>query len=345
VGATNETEERVKKPAIVLLAVLAAALVAAGCGEKKENVGPPGKQKLTVVLDYLPNPDHVGFYAALRRGDFKRAGLDVDLKVPPDPSSPLKLLAAGKADLAISYEPEVLLARDQGLRVVSVGAIAQRPLTSIMALGSKNIRSPSDLSGKTVGTAGIPYQSAYLKTIEQRAGVSPGSVKEVDVGFNLVPAMLSGKADATLGAFWNIEGVQLARSGKHPSIIRMDQAGVPTYNELVLVARQSDVTPKANLIRRFLRALGQGYAFARHDPAAATSELVDANPDLNEATSLAQVKASLPVFFPPKGKPFGFADPASWQSYGQWMFGNHLLKRPPNAGNALTNEFLPGQGL
>jgi putative hydroxymethylpyrimidine transport system substrate-binding protein len=214
-----------------------------------------------------------------------------------------------------------------------------------MALGSKNVRSPSDLRGKTVGTAGIPYQSAYLKTIEQRAGVSPGSVKEVDVGFNLVPAMLSGKADATLGAFWNIEGIQLARSGKHPSIIRMDQAGVPTYNELVLVARQSDVTPKANLIRRFLRALGQGYDFARHDPAAATSELVDANPDLNEATSLAQVKASLPVFFPPKGKPFGFADPASWQRYGQWMFGNHLLKRPPNAGDALTNEFLPGQGL
>ena len=123
-----------RKPAVVLLAVLAAALVAAGCGEKKENVGPPGKQKLTVVLDYLPNPDHVGFYAALRRGDFKRAGLNVDLKVPPDPSAPLKLLAAGKADLAISYEPEVLLARDQGLRVVSVGG--DRPAPADLADGA-----------------------------------------------------------------------------------------------------------------------------------------------------------------------------------------------------------------
>jgi putative hydroxymethylpyrimidine transport system substrate-binding protein len=345
VGAANETEERVSKPLVALVAILAAALAAAGCGEKKENAGPPGKEKLTVVLDYLPNPDHVGFYAAQKRGDFKRAGLDVDLKVPPDPSSPLKLLAAGKADLAISYEPEVLLARDRGLRVVSVAAIAQRPLTSIMAVGSKGVRAPADLAGKTVGTAGIPYQSAYLKTIERRAGVSPGSVKEVDVGFNLVPAMLSGKVDATLGAFWNIEGVQLARAGKHPSIIRMDQAGVPTYDELVVVARQSDLNPRANLIRRFLRALGQGYEFARRDPATATSELVAANPDLNEKTSLAQVKASLPVFFPPRGKPFGFADPASWQSYGQWMFSNQLLKRQPNAGDALTNEFLPGQGL
>jgi putative hydroxymethylpyrimidine transport system substrate-binding protein len=344
VGATNETEERVKK-LVVAIAVLAGLVAVAGCGEKKENVSPPGKTKLTVVLDYLPNPDHVGFYTALRRGYFKRAGLDVELRVPPDPSSPLKLLAAGKADLAISYEPELLLARDRGLQLVSVGAIAQRPLTSIMALGSKNIRAPANLSGKTVGTAGIPYQSAYLKTIEKKAGVNAGSVKEVDVGFNLVPAMLSGKADATLGAFWNIEGVELARRGKHPSIIRMDQAGVPTYDELVLVARRSSLNTQANAIRRFMRALGQGYQFARRDPKGATADLVDENPDLNEATSLAQVKASLPVFFPPKGKPFGFADPASWQSYGQWMFTNNLLKKPPDAGDALTNEFLPGQGL
>jgi putative hydroxymethylpyrimidine transport system substrate-binding protein len=343
VGATNETEECVRK--LIVLAALAAAAVAAGCGEKKEDVTPPGAQRLTVVLDYLPNPDHVGFYAAQRRGNFKRAGLDVDLKVPPDPSSPLKLLAAGRADLAISYEPEVLLARDRGLQVVSVAAIAQRPLTSIMALGSKGIRSPADLAGKTVGTAGIPYQAAYLKTIAQHAGIDPASIKQVDVGFNLVPAMLSGKAAATLGAFWNIEGVELARRGKHPSIIRTDQAGVPTYDELVLVARRSDLGKRGGLIRRFLRALGQGYEDARRNPAGATKDLLAANPDLNHATSLAQVRASLPVFFPNRGKPFGYADPAAWQSYGSWMLRNRLLKRPPNAGDALTNEFLPGQGL
>jgi len=342
-GATNETEECVRK--LILFAALAAAVVAAGCGEKKEDVAPPGAQRLTVVLDYLPNPDHVGFYSAQRQGNFRRAGLDVDLKVPPDPSSPLKLLAAGKADLAISYEPEVLLARDRGLQVVSVAALAQRPLTSIMALGSKGIRSPADLAGKTVGTAGIPYQAAYLKTIAQHAGIEPASIKQVDVGFNLVPAMLSGKAAATLGAFWNIEGVELARRGKHPSIIRMDQAGVPTYDELVLVARRSDLAKRGGLIRRFLRALGQGYDNARRNPASATKDLVATNPDLNEATSLAQVRASLPVFFPTRGKPFGYADPAAWQSYGSWMLRNRLLKRPPNAGDALTNEFLPGQGL
>jgi putative hydroxymethylpyrimidine transport system substrate-binding protein len=343
VGSPNPKEKRVRKLLVPLLLAALAAL-AIGCGEKKENTGRPGATRLTVVLDYLPNPDHVGFYAAQKRGDFKRAGLSVDLRVPPDPSSPLKLLAAGKADLAISYEPEVLLARDRGLRVVSIGAVAQRPLTSIMALGSKNLRSPAELGGKTVGTAGIPYQAAYLKTIASRAGVDASSIKQVDVGFNLVPAMLSGKVDATLGAFWNIEGVELARRGKHPSIVRVDQAGVPTYDELVLVARQSDLK-RGGVLRRFMRALGQGYDYARKNPAGATHDLVDANPDLNEATSLAQVKASLPVFFPARGKPFGYADPVAWASYGLWMQRNRLLTHPPNAQDALTNEFLPGQGL
>ena len=239
----------------------------------------------------------------------------------------------------------MLLARDGACSVVAVGALVQKPLTSVMSLGRQARLGPADLAGKRVGTAGIPYQSAYLKTILASAGVDPASVKEVNVGFNLVPAMLSGKVDATLGAFWNVEGVELRAAHKHPKIIRMEQAGVPTYNELVLVARESTLKSNGALVRKFMRALAQGYTYTRANPAGATKDLVDANPDLNEATSLAQVKATLPVFFPADTKPFGYADPASWASYGQWMFRNKLLKRLPTAEDALTNEFLPGQGL
>jgi len=328
-----------------LAAVL--ALVVAGCGEKAEDEpGGPSRERLQVVLDYLPNPDHVGFYAAQRDGSYAKAGLDVELRVPPDPSAPLKLLASRRADLVISYEPELLLARARGLRAVSVAAIAQKPLTSIMSVDGKVPR-PRDLAGKTVGTAGIPYQAAYLKTIAERAGIDPGSMRRVDVGFNLVPAMLSGKADATLGAFWNIEGVELARRDRRPAIIRMEQAGVPTYDELVLVVRQDTLREKGNAVRRLVRAVAAGYRSAREDPAAATRSLVAANPDLNQDTSLAQVRASLPVFFPAaRGRPWGFQDASEWRAYGQWMVRNGLLSRAStDPSDALTNAYLPGQGL
>jgi putative hydroxymethylpyrimidine transport system substrate-binding protein len=329
----------------VLIAVLASAALAA-CGSKEDNsAATPRVQPLSLLLDYYPNADHAGIYAAQARGDFRRAGLKVDIEVPSDPSAPLKLLEAGRVDLAISYEPELLLARDKGAQLVSVGAIAQAPLTSIMALGSAHITKPSDLEGKTVGTAGIPYQSAYLKTILAKAGVDDSKVKEVNVGFNLVPAMLSKRVDATLGAFWNVEGVQLRRRHKKPSVIRMERAGVPNYDELVLVAREDTLRHRGKLVRRFIQALQAGTEAVRADPAAGVDPLVKANPDLDRDFQTASVKATLPVLFPADSdKPFGWQDPDQWRAYASWMRANRLLTRPATAA-ALTNEFLPGEGV
>src|SRR5206468_2135539 len=163
----------------------------------------PRAKRFTVMLDFFPNADHAALYAAISHGDFRAGGLDVRPQAPADPAEPLKLLAAGSVDMAISYEPELLLARDQGLKLVSIGALVQRPLTSIIALPGSHVRRVSDLAGKTVGTAGIAYQTAELQTALQSAGVNPAQVRQVNVGFNLVPAMLSGKVAATLGGFWN----------------------------------------------------------------------------------------------------------------------------------------------
>ncbi len=328
-----------------LVLLLLAALVLAACGERKEPTAAPAQQPLRLMLDYFPNADHAGIYAAKDDGSFSRAGLDVQIQTPSDPAAPLKLLAAGKVDLAISYEPELLLARDKGLKLVAVGALVQEPLTSIISIGKHAIADPKDLKGKTVGTAGIPYQSAYLKAILERAGVDPSSVKEVNVGFNLVPAMKTKKVDATLGAFWNYEGVQLRLDKQHPKIIRMENVGVPTYQELVIVARQQDLAKGGERVRRFMRALGQGQAALRSNPEAGVEPLLKANPDLQRDLQLESVKATLPAFFPPPGKPLGWMEPAEWTRYGDWMYTNKLLSRPPNAARALTDEFLPGQGL
>jgi len=326
------------------LAVL--CLVLAGCGEKDEG-GPGGgkTERFNIVLDYFPNADHAGIYGAQAAGDYARAGLDVEIKPPPDPSAPLKLLQSGRADLVISYEPELLLARDKGADLVSVGALVQKPLTTLMSL--QEIERPEDLAGKRVGTAGVPYQSAYLETILRNAGVDPATVKETNVGFNLVPAMLTDKVDATLGAFWNYEGEDLKRRGRHPRILRMEKLGVPTYDELVLVARRKDLDEAgASKLRRFLHATARGHERLRENPETGVSALLRVDPGLERGLQTAVVSATLPVFFPEDGdKPFGWQDPQEWEAYGRWMYESKLLKRPPDAARALTNEFLAGQGL
>jgi putative hydroxymethylpyrimidine transport system substrate-binding protein len=329
--------------------LLLPALALAGCGEKSEpsGAGSGEREPFTVMLDYFPNADHAGIYAAQAAGEYEKAGLDVEIQAPPDPSAPLKFVSTGRVDLAISYEPELLLARDKGADLVAVGALVQEPLTSLMSLGERAIGRPQQLRDKRVGTAGIPYQSAYLRTILETAGVDPGSVKEINVGFNLTPAMLSGRVDATLGSFWNYEGVDLERRRKRPKILRMEQLGVPTYNELIFAAaRESLDEDGASRLRRFLQATARGHELLRDRPAAGVDALLGANPDLERGLQEAAIKATLPVFFPKDEElPWGFQDPEAWAAYERWMRESGLLKRPPGERAPLTNEFLPGEGL
>jgi putative hydroxymethylpyrimidine transport system substrate-binding protein len=326
-------------PLALLLALLA------GCGEKKDVLEPKGSKELQLMLDYFPNADHAGIYAAQAGGHFKRAGLDVEIRQPPDPAAPIKQVAAGRVDLAISYEPELLRARDQGLRVVSVGALVREPLTSIVSLPQARIRTPKDLAGKTVGTAGIDYQSAYLRTILEEAGVDPGRTRVRNVGFSLSPALLTRRVDAVLGAFWNYEGTELKLKGRKPRIIRMEDAGVPTYDELVLVANEDALERDRGKIRAFIGALSRGTTDLRKDPDRAIDGLLDANRDLDPRLQRAVVDVTLPLFFPPRGKPFGWQDPREWDRFAAWMRQNKLLESPPDAASAHTNDLLPGLGL
>ncbi|MBV8946252.1 MAG: ABC transporter substrate-binding protein, partial [Solirubrobacterales bacterium] len=320
----------------------------AACGEKSESVSPSNArpQNLSLMLDWFPNADHVGIYQALAEGDFRRAGLNVEVRTPSDPALPLELVAAGKVDAAISYEPELLLARNQGQALVSVAAIVQKPLTSIVSVGSKHITTPAQLRGKRVGNAGISYQHAYLTTILARAGVPASSVKEINVGADLVPAMLSGRVDATLGAFWNYEAIQLAMLKKHPNVIHMEQVGVPAYDELIVVVRKNTIVNHPDVVRRLVQALARGYEAVRNNPPAAVANLVHASPGLDPKLQLASVRATLPVFFPSDAaNPWGWQDPKQWAAYGQWMLKEHLISSPNAVLDASTNELLAGQGL
>ncbi len=345
---TRRSSSRVRSDLRMLAAaLLACAIVLGGCGTKQDVFSAPAAKPFSVMLDFFPNADHAALYSAIAHGYFREVGLDVHPQAPADPAEPLKLLAAGRVDMAISYEPEVLLARDQGLKVVSIGALVQRPLTSIIALPSKHVTSVADLAGKTVGTAGIPYQAAELRTALQHAKIEPSTVREANVGFNLVPAMLSGKVDATLGGFWNYEAIQLSLLHKHPVVIPVDQAGVPTYNELVLVVREDEARTRGQDLRGFLQALTRGEQAVRANPAAAAALLIKANPSLEGKLQLESIRKTLPASLPANSsKPFGWQSPPAWAAFGSWMLTHGLLQRNPNGGlPPFTDEFLPGQGI
>jgi putative hydroxymethylpyrimidine transport system substrate-binding protein len=330
-------------PAIALtIALLAIAPGLAGCGEKSEDTSTEA-QALGLTLDFYPNADHAGIYMAQKLGYFEEAGLDVGIDTPSDPAAPLKLVAAGQSDLAISYEPEVVLAREKGLDLVAIGALVNRPLSSLIWLGKSGINGVADLEGKTVATAGIPYQDAFLKTILARVKLSPSDVKAVNVGFGLLPALLGGSAEAMLGGYSNVEGVDLRQRGKDPVITPVDQLGVPTYDELVLVANRKALEEDPEKFRLFIAALERGTDAAAQDPKAATQAMLEANDGLDAKLTAAEVEATLPLLAARgSGQPYGYMDPDEWRTFAGWMRDNGLIESLPEPGELLSNAYLSG---
>ena len=158
--------------------------------------------------------------------------------------------------------------------------------------------------------------------------------------------MLSGKVDATLGAFWNVEGVELRQRKQRPWIVPVNRLGVPDYDELVLVANSDKVDDQRDDLRLFISALSRGAREARRDPRAAAGVLLDANKDLKAKPTRESVRVTIPALFPEKAeRPYGFLDPVQWRNYGGWMVDNGVLKDLPDIDAALTNDLLPGEGL
>jgi len=327
---------------LLALALLVGATGLAACGEKSEELSGTS-ESFDLTLDFYPNPDHAGIYVAQQQGYFRDAGLDVHIHSPSDPAAPIKQVAAGQTDLAISYEPEVALARDQGLDVRAVGALVDRPLTSLIWLKESGIGGVAGLKGKTIATAGIPYQDAYLDTILKRANLSRDDVKVVNVGLGLLPAIIGGKAQAMLGGFRNVEGIDLRKRGKAPVVTPVNRLGVPTYDELVLVAQGAQLDEDPNAIRLFIAALARGTTAAEADPQLATQAVLDANKSLDPTVTAAEVKATLPLLEPSdKARPFGYMDPAQWEEFVGWMRDNGLIDSLPATSDLLSNDYLPG---
>lgn len=220
--------------------------------------------KMTVLLDWFINPDHGPLYVALERGYFKDAGLDVSFKAPADPNDPPKLVAAGKADLAISYQPQLHLQNAQGLPLVRIGTLVSTPLTSLVVLRDGPVRSIADLKGKKIGFSVGGFEDAILRAMLGKHGLTLQDVTLVNVNFSLSPALISGKVDAVIGAYRNFKLNQLDLEKRPGRAFYVEEEGVPAYDELIIVANKADLG-KATL-KKFVDAIERGTQYLINHP-------------------------------------------------------------------------------
>lgn len=254
--------------------VLAAIAALSGCGS--ESAGPT-----TLALDFQPNPVHAGIYAA--------DGLQV--RVPSSSTDSLKLLATGRADMAVVDIHDLGLARERGADIVGVGALVQRPLAAVIARAG--IRRPRDLEGKRVGVTGLPSDDAVLRATVEHDGGDYSRVKRTTIGFTAVPSLIAGKVDAVV-AFWNAEGVALRQRGVHTREFRVDDYGAPRYPELVLAVKRDSL----GKVDQVLAKLAAGTRAALADRKATIDELVKVS-GADEPLVRAQLEAVAPALLPP----------------------------------------------
>jgi len=304
-----------------------AAMLVSGCGARHETVAPRHTLPLQVAL-LAPNAAQAPIYAAAATGQFRAGGLAVTTHEAASPVQSLQQLTSGAADLAVSTEPAVLEARAHGQRVVSVAALSPQALSSAIWLPASGVRSPADLAGRTVGTHGLDYEQAFLRTLARH----PVATKIAGL-----QALERHQVPAIVGD-WNQEAIQLA--SRKPTVKRFDQGGVPAHDGLVLVARSGGA---GDPVRSFLGALVRSTRDLLHGNPAATASFLAADRGVDPRTAKTMLARTLPVLTPPAPHPYGYQDPAHWHPFAAWMRANGLAT-PADAGTAFTNQYLPGTG-
>ena len=259
-----------KKCSVILILLLSAKLALAD-----EPV------KMKVLLDWFVNPDHASLIVAKEKGFFKARGLDVEFIAPADPKDPPKLVAAKKADLAVTYQPQHLMQVDAGLPLTRIATLIGIPLNTIIVLKDSGITDMKQLKGKTIGYSVGGFETMQLDTMLGDSGLSTDDVKLVNVNFSLTPALLTGQVDAVIGGYANFELNQLKLEGKEGLAFNVEEHGLPPYDELIVVAGNDAVNDPAQqkILRKFVDALEEGARYLVKHPDESWELFIKSNPD------------------------------------------------------------------
>lgn len=316
-----------------------AAMLLAGCGSstneegaEESGGGSEEMQDVSLMLDWYPNAVHSFLYVAKEKGYFKEEGINLDIQFPANATDPIGMAASDQVTMAITYQPDVIVARtEQNVGVKSVGTIVREPLNRVVSLAESNIKSPKDLEGKTVGYTGIPLNESIVKTMVEEDGGDPSKVELVDVGFELNSTLISKRADAVVGAYINHEVPLLEFEGYQTANFDLTEYGVPSFYELIAVTSDKTWEENPELIQAFWRAAEKGFADMKADPDEALDILManqeTENFPLKEEVEKESMAILLPLMEGEQG--FGYQAEEPWQETADWMKETGLIQNDP----------------
>lgn len=295
-------------------------------------LSPP--RELDITLDGYQGPENVGILMAYQRGYFERLGLSVWIRTPESRLRPLPYVAEEEVALAVSHQPQVVLAGDKEAPVAAFGSLISQPTAALIWPKQLKIGGIADLKGKTIAITGLPFEEAFLESVLARAGLTLDDVKVVRADYELVPTLLSGHADAILGS-WNVEGVQLEKMGLKTVVKRLQGLGVPPYEELVLIARPERLAKEPQVIRTFMAALARGTAAAVEDPEAAARLIAQVKGEKVTPALKAEVEATVPLL-----SKTGEMDPEKASGLIDWMHEQGMVEKEPSVSELFSNDYL-----
>ncbi|WP_186565332.1 ABC transporter substrate-binding protein [Lawsonibacter celer] len=329
---------------------LCGVLLLSGCGGTGQpqvsgapagGSSPAALKELDVVLDWYPNALHAFLYVAMEKGYYEEEGLKVNIRFPSNANDAISLVAAGQADIGLYYQQDVIQARaQQNVPVKSIGAVVQAPLNIVLSLAEKEIRSPEDLVGKTVGYAGTELSEALIRSIMAYVGADYSDVTMIDVGFDLMSSMTTGNVDATIGCLVNHEVPQMEEEGFDVAWFDLDDYGVPTYYEGVFLAGDDAIERDSDTLAAFLRASAKGFADMKADPEEALSILLsnqnEENFPLSETVERQSMATLLPLMETEEAAFLSQSDDC-WQENIDWMLSQGLIDQAPALDDVRVN--------
>ena len=332
----------------IFAAFAACALLLSGCAGGQtaaddttaDGAGEQELRELTVVLDWYPNALHAFLYQAEQAGYFAEEGLTVNIQSPAGVNDAMSMVAAGKADIGLYYQQDVIQARvEQDVPVKSIAAVVQAPLNIILSLKEKDITEPADLVGKTVGYAGTELSEALVHSIMQQSGQDPSSVELIDVGFDLMSSMVTGNVDATIGCLVNHEVPQMEKEGFEVNYFFPDDFGVPQYYEGIFLANDDMIENEPDVLAGFLRGCQKGFEDFKTDTDAVLQVLLDNQDESNFPLDPDVEKQSCQTLLPlmeTADAAFLSQSEACWQQNIDWMYDEGLISSKPDVSEVMA---------